>query len=1158
MHIANVTSTSLNDQIEPVDLGQTPADVLVLSFSDSDLGAIKRAYELAQAEKTMGAQELTMRLAALKDLRHPMSVDLWLERTATSAKVIVVRVLGGYEWWSYGCDRLAAVARAQNIKLALLPGESHDHDDRLAALSTMSQDDQDELLALFREGGVGAMTVLIDRLAALAGHEPIYSNEGVSQVAQAPQWGFYAPGRGVVPIAHFTERIAISRQPVVPILFYRAMLLAGECAPVEALAAKLARRGMLAVPIFVPTLKDAAVQDFLLDSARALSPAVIVTTTAFAAAIGTAQSDLFSRIGAPVVQAIIATTGREAWAAGARGLGTSDIAMHVVLPELDGRVLAGALSFKTFEHPVAGDCAGGSGSLTPPGPLQFNALVNQPEPDRVDMVARRIGALVTLQRTCRSERRLVIIMPDYPGADGRTGYAVGLDVPASILAMLQDLAAAGYRVSDVPKTSRELLALLARPQPALAKARWQKAFDELPPAAADRVRAAWGEPEDGPGGGGYYAFRFAQFGNVTVVLAPDRGRAGERRADYHDPDLPPRHELLAFGHWLREELDCHALVHCGAHGTLEWLPGKAVALSAGCFPEIVTGALPVIYPFIVNNPGEAAQAKRRIGAVTIGHMPPPMSGAGLSEAQQELEQLVDEYVQADGLDAGRQKRLADLIVEKAAASRLDRAAGVTPGDDADEALKRIDTWLCDLKDFAIKDGQHIFGRCEKDCAEERRRDSARSERHNLLAALDGRFVPPGPAGSPARGRADVYPTGRNLYTIDPRMMPSPTAFEIGKKAADEVLRLYLQEHGEWPRALVIDLWASASLRTGGEEIAQGFALMGCRPQWDASSARVTGVEVLSPASIGRPRIDVTWRLSGLFRDMFPAQIALMSAAVEAVARRQGEGDDNPLAQDFQAGGRVPQRVFGSAPGNYGSGIEGLLQDGRWVERKELGAAYLAGGAYAYGGAEGTGRHAPALFAERVSRADLLVHVSDDSGHDLLEGSADVAHIGGFAAARAALGLKAHVQVLDSSNSEAIRARPLGAALARVVHARAVNPRYIRGQMRHGPRGASDFAETVDRLIGFAETTDDVGSDLIDALFDAYVVDDEVRAFVLRENPPAARFIGERLEQALARALWHPRRNSAGAQLRDLIESAQRAHEAAGNQGGRAIAEGRSA
>ncbi|RWL12989.1 cobaltochelatase subunit CobN, partial [Mesorhizobium sp.] len=959
---------------------------------------------------------------------------------------------------------------------------------------------------------------------------------------------------------------------VVPILFYRSMLLAADVAPIDALFEALGQRGMIPVPIFVSSLKDPASLAFVETALAALNPAAIITATAFASGAEPGVETLFDRAGVPVFQVIVATTRRDIWQDNQRGLAPADLAMHVVLPELDGRILAGAISFK------------GESEVDPA--LAFRAFANRPEPDRVAQVANRVEAFVRLQRTPREKRKLAILIPDYPSAPGRTGYAVGLDVPSSVLAMLHDLSEQGYVVEGIPQTPRELLEMLECGEGGLGLGDYLDYSTELPKAAMAAVTAAWAPPsvlpdispsrgeialssrlspiiEDvkqepsaelpisplegemsGRTEGGVQApasanfpFRAASFGNITVALAPDRGRSTNRRADYHDPTLPPRHALIAFGLWLRKSLDVHALVHVGAHGTLEWLPGKTVALSETCFPEIVTGAVPVIYPFIVSNPGEAAQAKRRIAAVTLGHLPPPLTGAGLDENQQQLERLVDEYAQADGLDRRRRDRLARLIVETAEKTGLASEAGVAGTDAPDEALRRVDAWLCDLKDFAIKDGLHIFGRSAEGETDPLRQQSAAAEKSALIAALDGRHVAAGPAGAPARGRRDVLPTGRNLFTSDPRTMPTPTSFDLGRAASDEVLRSYMQAHGDWPRSLVIDLWGSASLRTGGEEIAQGLALMGCRPQWDGATGRVTGIEVLSPATLGRPRVDVTWRISGLFRDMFPTQIALIDAAANAVAARDEDALENPLAARSRADGKISPRIFGTSPGTYGAGVEGLLSSGDWAAREEIGRAYLDATSHAYGGAEGEGISAPGAFEDRVAEADLLVHTGDDPGRDILEGSADVAFIGGFSAALAALGKNADVIVLDTTDPQKPKPRSVGEAVSRVVRARAVNPRFIAGQMRHGPRGASEFAETVDRLVGFAETTHAVSGTLIEAVHDAYLGDPEVRAFILRENPAAAKIIAERFLSARRRGLWHPLRNSVDDDLAALIAEA---------------------
>ncbi|BCG93909.1 cobaltochelatase subunit CobN [Mesorhizobium sp. 131-2-1] len=1175
MHILTTTSASLDDLAEPVDLRQTPADVVALSFTDSDLSGLATAWK-ADSERLPA-----MRLAALRDLRHPMSVDLWIDSVARHARVILVRILGGYDWWRYGCDQLTAVARERGIKLALLPGESHDEDLRLIEGSTLPRAELDSLLGYFREGGPTNMAALVKRLARLAG-----SDTAVAEPVSVPKAGYYEPGHGVVSLPF----VGKEEEAVIPILFYRSMLLAADVAPIDALVEALRQRGMAPAPIFVSSLKDPASLAFVENALASLKPAAIVTATAFASGAEPGAETLFDRAGVPVFQVIVATTRREVWEKNQRGLAPADLAMHVVLPEFDGRILAGAISFK--------------GEIETDPALAFRAFANRPEADRVAQVATRIEAFIRLQRTARADRKLAILIPDYPSAPGRTGYAVGLDVPSSVLAMLHDLREQGYAVEGIPQSPRALLDALEvggqglkledyvslstkLPSAAMAavEAAWGKAdkigLSEAPPSVLPDISPTWGEigssgagspletaviGESGDDGmisplvgemsgrteGGAterrpsrhigenrFPFRAATFGNITVALAPDRGRSADRRADYHDPTLPPRHELIAFGLWLRRSLGVHALIHVGAHGTLEWLPGKTVALSDICFPEIVTGALPVIYPFIVSNPGEAAQAKRRIAAVTLGHLPPPLTGAGLDENQQRLERLVDEYAQADGLDRRRRDRLAKLIVETARQTGLASEAGVAGTDAPDEALRRIDAWLCDLKDFAVKDGLHVYGRAPGGEADPLRRRSAEAERAALLAALDGRHIKAGPAGAPARGRSDVLPTGRNLFTADPRTMPTPTAYELGQAAAQEVVRSYMQSHGDWPRSLVIDLWGSASLRTGGEEIAQGLALMGCRPQWDAATGRVTGIEVLPPAALGRPRVDVTWRISGLFRDMFPTQIALIDAAANAVASRDEDDSENPLAAATRTEGKVGPRIFGTSPGTYGAGVEELLSSGDWAAREEIGRAYLDATSHAYGGANGEAMSAPGAFEGRIAEADLLVHTGDDPGRDILEGSADVAFIGGFSAALAALGRNADVIVLDTTDPQKPKPRSVGEAVSRVVRARAVNPRFIAGQMRHGPRGASEFAETVDRLVGFAETTHAISGALIEAVHDAYLGDADVRAFILRENPAAAKVIAERLLSARRRGLWHPLRNSIDDDLAALIAEAQR-------------------
>ena len=268
---------------------------------------------------------------------------------------------------------------------------------------------------------------------------------------------------------------------IVPILFYRSMLLAADVAPIDALTEALRSQGMTPVPIFVSSLKDPASLAFVENAIASLSPAAIITATAFASGAEPGAETLFDRAGVPVFQVIVATTRREVWEKNQRGLAPADLAMHVVLPELDGRILAGAISFK--------------GEVETDPALAFRAFANRPEADRVAQVAKRIAAFIRLQRTERAERKLAILIPDYPSAPGRTGYAVGLDVPSSVLAMLQDLKEQGYAVDGIPQSPRELLDALEVGGEQLSLTDYQSFSKSVPVEATAAIEAAWGEAE---------------------------------------------------------------------------------------------------------------------------------------------------------------------------------------------------------------------------------------------------------------------------------------------------------------------------------------------------------------------------------------------------------------------------------------------------------------------------------------------------------------------------------------------------------------------------------------------------------------------------------------------------------------------------------------
>ena len=1128
MHLLPTQRVSLDDEAPALDLDRSPAEVVLLSFSDSDLAVAAAAWERDRAVMP------SLRLVSLAKLRHPYSVDLFMEKTLTRARIVLVRLLGGLDYWRYGAEELAAAARRQGFALALLPG-CHEPDDRVASLSTCDAADLDRLRGYMEAGGADNMAQVLRLASGYAGrpldgappraipaaglHLPACRSAPArhcerSEAIQIPGAGLDRHGAARLAMTAGGDRASIESQaPHALILFYRAALLAADDAPVLALADALAERGARVSAFFVASLKDEASAVALESWLAEERIDVILNTTAFSAQ--RSEGCVTDRADAPVLQVVLSTAERGAWEADPRGLGAADLAMNVVLPEVDGRLLGGVVSFKA-EAEVSPD-------------LEFARVAHRPDPERVTRVAERALAWAALRHVPRRERRAACILSDYPGKGGRAGQAVGLDTPASAVAIVDHLAMLGFDFGPLPQPA-ELMRRLTEevPQPCLDLAAYHAQLARLPRAFADAVQQAWGDPaDDSDCRDGAFAFRLCRTGKLLVAVQPDRGTVLARRGDYHDTALPPRHGYVAFYLWLREVERSHAMIHMGTHGTLEWLPGKAVALGETCAPDVLVGALPVIYPFIVNNPGEAAQAKRRIGALTLGHLTPPLVAAELHGDTAELEQLFDEYAEAQALDGRRARLLAAAILDKAEAGGF-LTGDRHPSSGQDAVLAALDAWLCDLKEARIGDGLHVFGEAPAGTpADDPRAISAAAEREALVRALDGRFVPPGPSGTPWAGRADVLPTGRNIFAVDPRAIPTRTGWELGARMAEELVTRHAQDHGEWPRRVVLDLWGSATMRTGGQDIAQAMALLGVKPVWDHASNRVTGFEIQPLARLGRSRVDVTLRISGLFRDTFPAQIGLFDAAVRAVAGLDETSEDNPLLE-----GGALTRIFGSAPGCYGAGLGALLTADDWAARDELGNAYLSATTHGFG-RDGAGRLDDAAFRDRVATADAFAHTGDLPGQDLLDTEVFAEHEGGFAAAAAALGAKPALYRADTTDPDRPRLRSLAEAVEHALQSRAANPRWIAGQMRHGWQGAAAMADTLDALFAYAATTEAVASRHFDRLFDATLGDDAVRSFLVDANPAATRGMARRYRSAMRRGFWQCRRNSALSVLAEL-------------------------
>lgn len=1251
MHLLAAKPGVVSDGGDAVDLDQTPGDIVVLSAADSELAALAAAQARMQA-RAGGAEPPSLRLANFLQLRHPMSVDLYVEKIVARARLVVVRLLGGASYWPYGIEQVAETCRARGIAFAAVAGDDQPDPD-LAQRATLPPEAVHRLWQYLVQGGPANADSFLAYGASLLGHETRWAEPAPLLTA-----GLYWPGRETPDLADIRQDW-LPDAPVAAIVFYRALLQSGNLEPVDALIAALRARGVNALPIYVQGLKEAVSAGIVRSVCDQTSPDVILNATGFAVSLpGAAYGrSPFDAADCPVLQVVFAASTEADWASGAHGLIARDIAMNVALPEVDGRILVRAVAFKSeARFDVATE--------TP-------VVKHLPAADRVAFAADLARAWAQLGRKPAATRRIALILANYPNRDGRIGNGVGLDTPAGAMTLLRAMAGAGYGVRDLPADGAALVArLLAGPTNATVKARrveesisladYEIFFAALPAAVRNAVTERWGAPEQDPfflpGETGCGALAVATFrcGTIAVGLQPARGYNIDPAKSYHDPALVPPHGYLAFYAWLREQYRADALVQMGKHGNLEWLPGKSLALSADCFPEAALGPLPLVYPFIVNDPGEGTQAKRRSAAVIVDHLTPPLARAETYGPLADLERLVDEYYEAAGVDPRRVALLRDRIIELTRSSGLDLDCGISDADGTDDALAKLDNYLCELKEMQIRDGLHVFGESPDgslrdallvalarvprldgkagnasliralaadlglagdqgafdpldcvlgepwegprpavlDAADGWRTNGDTVERLEGLAlalvggqapdpawdataavlselsqhiapavaacgeaeiagaltALDGRFVAPGPSGAPTRGRPDVLPTGRNFYSVDTRTVPTPAAWTLGWKSASLLVERHLQVHGEWPRRMALSAWGTSNMRTGGDDIAQGLALMGVQPQWDRGSGRVTGFEIMPLGVLDRPRVDVTLRLSGFFRDAFPAQIDLFDSAVRAVAALDEPADSNPLAARVAedaaalvaegadpetARRRAGHRVFGSKPGAYGAGLQALIDERGWETDADLARAYVAWGGYAYGaGAEGRAEHR--LFEARLGQVQAVVHNQDNREHDLLDSDDYYQFEGGITAAvRHLSGTQPAVWHNDHSRPETPNIRSLEDEIGRVVRARVVNPKWIAGVMRHGYKGAFEMAATVDYLFAFAATARCVKDHHFDLVFDAYLGDNAVRDFLEANNPDALREMATRLLEAQDRGLWRPRSNAAYGRLAEL-------------------------
>ena len=1279
MHRINATPGGWNQSQGLSFISQSPAPFVLITAADTDI------QTLAAVVPKLPPQFPSIRVVNLLQLQQQVSIDAYSEEVLESAQVIVLRLLGGSSYWAYGLEVIEEIVHRNGTTLIVIPGDDGFNPD-LISKSTLSKEIVNKVWQYFQEGGIENFCNSLQFIADIA----LLTEFNPPPPQSIPRVGLYERSQ-----EKEEERKNRSK---VGILFYRAHYLAGNTKVIDALCTALIEKNLQPVPVFVSSLREPGVSEklcALLTDKDDQNVKLLINTTSFSLAsleTETPQIELWEKLNVPVLQVILCASSLEQWQAQTQGLTPRDMAINVALPEVDGRIITRAVSFKKLQ--------------TRNDQLETDVVVYEPVSDRIEFVAQLAANWVRLRVKPPQERRIALILANYPNTNGRLANGVGLDTPASCVEILKALNLAGYEVGNTcserpvlsavegsrttPENGDELIALLTssvtndpegrdwKPvNQSLSLAEYQKYFSTLPEIIQKEIIDRWGQPlldtiQN-------LTISGIQFGNVFVGIQPSRGYDLDPSLNYHAPDLEPTHDYLAFYYWVRESFGADAIVHVGKHGNLEWLPGKSVALSNTCYPEIAFGPMPHLYPFIVNDPGEGSQAKRRAQAVIIDHLTPPMTRAELYGPLQQVENLIDEYYEAESLDPNRMPAIRDRIQELVIKENLYQDLGITnPQDIANFEtliLNSLDGYLCELKEAQIRDGLHIFGQCPqgiqlrdliiaiaripnrhsigitraiakewgldldpltdplshpftipttvslpphlyprlKSCriigdvielleteaallvargvgANSRSSLQVRSaecsleetikspltqtlnwihdkllpalektseEITNLLRGLDGQYIPSGASGAPTRGRPEVLPTGKNFYAVDIRAIPTETAWDIGRKAAETLIETYTQEHGEYPKTLGLSVWGTATMRTGGDDLAEALALLGVQPVWDGAARRVVDFEILPLSILGRPRVDVTLRISGFFRDAFPNLITLFDQAVKAVSRLDEPPDQNPLADTVRqeteqwtqeglllelAQERSQYRVFGSKPGAYGAGLQGLIASQNWQDDKDLAQAYINWSAYPYSSGEGTENNTVTSikpFQQRLKQMQIVLHNQDNREHDLLDSDDYYQFQGGLTAAvRSLQGKNPTTYFGDNANTSAPQVRQLKSEIARVYRSRVVNPKWIAGVMRHGYKGAFEMAATVDFLFAYDATAQCVEDYMYQGIVQAYLEDTTVCEFIQDKNPWALRDIAERLLEANQRGLWQDANTQTLNKLRNLVHEAE--------------------
>jgi cobaltochelatase CobN len=1229
--------------------------VILLSATGSGMSIVGQAVRHIENEYP---GQLTLQARTNDDLFDTKMVERFIKDHIMTADCVIAILHGGRR----SLRGFNEIMKASGNAYIHLHPSDEDSIELSSELSSEYGSDYFDLITQYiKSGGVENWTNLLKSLMVKLRNAQI----SYQQPKPMPSEGIYHPETGaneslteyLTRRGTSPEELEASKSPVVAVWFYQGYYVDGNLAYVDALIEEIENQGGFPVACFLTRYMDNVlknkgpdwvIENYLQVDGKTIIHALI-NTLVFSMKLSTPQfSDVYERLGVPVLQGItLFSTTRKYWKGSVQGVTPMDVSISAAQPEFDGSLITVPIATKELEQ---GDPLTG-----------VTILKYEPIEERVKKLVELTIKWSLLAIKPNEDKKVAIIFHNYPPRNDRIGCAAGLDSFASVVGLLERLKAEGYIIDREYGSGDELAEeilervtidrrwltpdkMAARAVDLIGEDHYEEWHDNLPEKNRDHMIRDWGDipgeiftcrplaapNPDFPTQNLYDKKVMVNGiinGNIYIGIQPPRGFI-DQPEKIHDPYLAPGHHYIFHYRWIRDVFKADAIMHVGKHGSLEWLPGKSLGLSEECYPDLSIMDLPNIYPYIINDPGEGTQAKRRSYACIIDHLIPVMTNAGHYEELAEVDTKLVEYVQTKSMNPNRLPVIQKEIWEATVRHNLHTDIEVTEEEafsDFDAFMEKLHSYLSEVTTTAISDGLHTLGVSPQDnqlvefttqlvrlkngdipslpesiaqewgydydeLLDQRGKpdpsgrfptnasviDAIYEESMNLvrhaiengktnednqkyvritefindtvlfklhrtteemessISALSGCHVLPGPSGSPTRGMVEILPTGRNFFSVDPYKIPSSTAWITGMSLGDELVERHKKETGLPPDNIGMVIWGSPTMRNMGEDIAEALYLMGIKPVWNEKNARVEGLEIIPIDELKFPRIDVTFRTSGFFRDSFPNLMELMDEAVNIVAALNEPVETNFLkknimleVEELTARGIDPAkalrdatfRVFSDAPGTYGAGVPEAIDAKVWEKAEDLGDIYINWGGYAY--AKNTyGAERKESFRRRLGKMRLVVKNEDSREYDMLSSDDFNAYFGGYVAAvKAVTGNYPLAYSGDASDPDRVKYRSIQEEAKHVFRSRILNPKWIEGLMRHGYKGAGDLSRAVDVSFHWDATSNVIDDWMYEGLAQKYAFDERMKQWLKEVNPYALQNITERLIEAINRGMW---------------------------------------